>query len=104
MFDAAERTAGGSRIVLYDKTNGKRFERYAVDAREMLTQYPETYTLNKADCLKPAEAAPAAVESAAPAAQVEHSPGVPLKVTKSTDAPPAEKLSAPVRSRRSKKS
>lgn len=105
MFDAAERTAGGQKIVLYDRTTGKRFERYAVDAREMLSQYPEAYTLNKAECVKPAEAAPVeTAAAAAPPIPAEHSPGVSLKATKSTDAQPAGKLGAPVRSRRSKKS
>jgi hypothetical protein len=87
-----DRTSEG-KWVLYQCATGKRLERWPVDARAMLAS--GDYTADPSNGQVPAATVAAAPEAlAAPPIPIpvpaEHSPGVPLVVTKSTDAGPAQ--------------
>jgi hypothetical protein len=84
-----ERTPEG-KWVIYSAT-GQRLERWPVDAREILatTEFSLVPPGGAAVTTDTLEATAPAVPMT-PAPPAEHSPGVPLVVTKSTDAAPAQ--------------
>lgn len=87
-----ERTHEG-KWVLYHTATGKRFERWPVDGRDMIAS--GDYTADPSECqVAAATVAAAPIAPAPPPIPIpepaEHSPGVPLVVTKSADAAPAQ--------------
>jgi hypothetical protein len=89
-----ERTTEG-KLVIYRVSTGHRFERWSVDARDMLLS--GDYTADPSHCqMAAATVAPAPAAPPAPL-PTEHSPGVPLVVTHSADATPAALPTIPTR-------
>lgn len=83
------------KLVVYERATGHRLERFPVDARDMLASGDYTTDDPSGESGEP----PAVPEAPAPepvATQPhEHSPGVPLVVVKSEDAPPAQPVTIP---------
>ena len=104
MTTTPERTLEG-KFVLFSVSTGTRHEHWPVDAREMLES--GAYTASQADGFT--EAPSASVEHSVSFADAipllkeawEHSPGVPLKIQKSTDPAlaPAKPFKGPTRSK-----
>lgn len=86
-----ERTPEG-REVLYLRATGVRFERWPVDARDMLAT--GAYTADPSEVGTVAPAAPVSAPSE-PVPLTQYAPGVPLVVTKSEDAPPGKPTAIP---------
>lgn len=95
MIQLPEARTREGKVVLYDRATGQRLERWPVDARDMVRS--GDYTTDAPDGIS-AET-PAVPVTPSPALPHEHSPGVPLVVTRSVDAPPAKPMQAPTRSR-----
>jgi hypothetical protein len=77
--------------VLFEKSTGKRLERWPVDAREILKLAPDAYTRDASQCDAPAEAPPPSAEAAAVDETTKPHPlGVPIVAGAATAAVPMQ--------------